>query len=114
MPGRATRFERAIEWLDDLPHAAITPLGLLTVAIVGVIDYVTGRELSFSIFYLFPIMLVAWCSGARSGVLLSIVSALVWGVVDARGPGEYSHALIPVWNAGARLGIFLIITSLLS
>jgi diguanylate cyclase (GGDEF)-like protein len=111
--GGATKWQGIEQRLDGCPDGALIPLALLIVAVLGGLDYVTGFEMSFSIFYLLPITLVAWFSGARSGTLLSIVSACVWAAVDVRGDA-YSPSWILAWNATTRLGIFLIITSLLS
>ena len=38
-------------------------LGLSLIAVVGLLDLVTGYELSFSLFYVLPIVLVTWLLG---------------------------------------------------
>lgn len=37
----------------------ITILSLAIILFIGMIDYITGAEISFSIFYLMPIILIA-------------------------------------------------------
>ena len=87
--------------------------GFSLVAVIGFLDYITGPELSFAIFYLVPIALGAWWGGFAQGILLSMVCAISWqGVEIAEGstvaPG------IQLWNGIARFGIFVITSSLLS
>ncbi len=89
-------------------------LALLFLLLLGVLDFWTGPELAFSIFYLVPIVLAVWFGGGKSpGVALSLVSALVWLWADVASGQTYSHTLIPFWNCSVRLGFFLIFTVLL-
>src|SRR5262245_9932670 len=89
-------------------------LGLVLVAIVGWIDYVSGTELSVSVFYVFPILFVTWYAGVWYGVLLSLVSAITWLILLLLGGFSVSHVLIHYWNGATRLGFFLISVFLLA
>jgi signal transduction histidine kinase len=83
--------------------------------VVGLADYLTGVELSFSIFYLIPVSLAAWFLGRGPGLFVSLVSAATWFANDSLfREHPYSHSLIPYWNALARLGMFLIVTLILA
>lgn len=87
---------------------------LAAILILGIIDYATGEELAFSIFYLFPVGIAAWYLGWEAGVALSILSALAWYVADAFTQiVPYENPFIPAWNTGVRLMTFLILTVLL-
>ena len=88
-------------------------LGLLLIAVVGLLDLVTGYELSFSLFYVLPIVLVTWLLGRWSGLIAAFASALVWLWADTATGHAYSHPLIPFWNTLIRLAFFVIITLLL-
>jgi diguanylate cyclase (GGDEF)-like protein len=95
-------------WVARLsPHAALV-LGLAVVALLGAADYATGREVSFSIFYLAPVALATWRAGRARGLVVSAVAAAVWGSVDLAAGSRYSSPLIPTWNVLARLGFFVI------
>ncbi len=86
----------------------------MLVLLIGVIDYQTGYELSFSLFYLIPICLATWVAGRDMGLLVSILSACVWYVADALSGHVYSLPIISLWNTGMRLGFFVVVTFLLS
>uniref|UniRef100_B8HMA6 Diguanylate cyclase n=1 Tax=Cyanothece sp. (strain PCC 7425 / ATCC 29141) TaxID=395961 RepID=B8HMA6_CYAP4 len=89
-------------------------LGYFSVGIIGILDFWTGHELSFSTFYLLPIAFTTWYLGQKSGITTSIISSLTWLLVDILSGNKYSSSLIPIWNASIRFSFFLIITLLLS
>lgn len=90
--------------------AATAALGL--VGIVAALDYLTGYEISFSLFYLVPIYLAAWQSGRHVGLLVCFVSAVCWLLADVSWH-SYSRPFIPYWNATVRLGFFVAVSELL-
>jgi diguanylate cyclase (GGDEF)-like protein len=88
--------------------------GLALILLVGLLDYLTGYELSFSLFYLTPIVLTTWFISRIVGIAISICSALVWLVANIASGHAYSHGAIHYWNTGIRLTFFIIVTLLLS
>ncbi len=89
-------------------------LGFILILLLGVVDYYSGFEFSFSIFYLAPIVLVTWRVGRTAGLVFSFLGALTWFVADAAAGHLYSSAFIYSWNTIMRLGFFLIISTLLT
>ena len=87
--------------------------GALFVILLGIADYLTGNEFTFSIFYLIPIVLVTWFSGRDYGLAISLLSALSWYVADALAGPTYAQPWIRYWNVVARFAIFVIVTLLL-
>jgi hypothetical protein len=103
-----------VRYLDRQSETQATVLSLLLSLAVGLLDYVTGFEISISIFYLLPIGLATWFAGWRKGVLMAGLGALLGGAVEYFGMAHYSHFIILYWNAAVRLGVFLIVVFLLS
>lgn len=98
-----------LERLEDLSFPVLVAIALFLALAVGAIDYVTGREMSFSVFYLLPILFVTWFGNKRLGVYFSLLSSLEWIIADQLGNPIYSHPTIPYWNMLVRLFFFLII-----
>lgn len=86
----------------------------LLLATVAVLDYLTGWEVSLTIFYLPPMVLVAWVVGKRAGVLFALLSALVWLLVDALSGHPKAYTLIRIWNAVMLAGYFAVTVVLLA
>jgi diguanylate cyclase (GGDEF)-like protein len=106
------RLERAIGQIDSATDAHIVLISVLVGAWVGVADYVTGADLSFSIFYLAPVVLLAWRLGRRAGLAGSVAAAIVWYIVDRLSDGSPANPIIPIWNGFVRLGFFVIVATL--
>lgn len=89
-------------------------LGVGVAMVVGALDFLTGSELSFALFYLAAVALGAWRGGRGAGLSLAIVCAGIWFLADRAGGHEYSRPFIPYWNAAIRLGFFVVVALLLS
>lgn len=101
-------------FLEKQSTARITAVSFVLLVVVALLDHLTGFELSFSIFYLLPIVLMTWYLQPQVGYLFSFVAALFWLLVDYSSNHTYSHVLIPIWNTIVRLSFFLVVTSLLA
>lgn len=82
--------------------------GLMLLCLVGVLDYLTGHELGFSLFYLVPIGLVGWFAGNKPGVFMAVAGASVWLAADIFSGAIYSNPGVYVWNTLIRLSFFLL------
>ena len=87
---------------------------LALVALVAVLDHVTGADLAFSIFYMGPIVLAAWFISRRAGILFAVSSAIIWGYLDYVDTAHQIAPWIIVWNATMRLGFFWIALELVA
>ena len=117
-PRRFTQ-RRMIALINDfLSRLSRLRLWLLVIGLlsgIGVADYFTGTDVSVGFFYLIPIAIAAWYINRSAGMWLSIASAVIWFVVN--GPAvpvqEFSFFAL-LWNAGIRLGFFVVVAALLS
>jgi len=107
-------LEEVYEYLNQQSKGFLLISGFTLVLLVGVIDYVTGAELSVSIFYLLPIALSVLFVNRRAGVLFSILSSAVGLATDFMVGHPYSHPIIVYWNNAIQMGFFLTIVFILS
>jgi diguanylate cyclase (GGDEF)-like protein len=103
-----------IEWLSRQKAIFFLISGLFSVVVFGIIDKITGSEISFSIFYLIPIIFVTWFSNRWVGIFISGASAIAWLMADLMAGQIYSHWIVPYWNAIMRFCIFLVNVYILS
>ncbi len=102
------------ERLGQQDKVVILTMGALCAGLLGTIDYLTGFEVSFAVFYLIPVSLVSWFAGKRAGVLVSLLSAVIWLAASEFAGQRYSHVAIGYWNSLTRLGFFVVVAYLLS
>lgn len=88
-------------------------VGLVGVALIGWLDWMTGTELAFSAFYLLPIGYATWFGGRRIGLGASLVGAIAFPAMEILSERVYSSAWIPIWNASIRLITLSVVTLLL-
>jgi len=93
--------------LSQLSRARLLGVCLAAVAVIAVVDFLTGYEISMSLFYLAPVAMAAWYAGKRLGIALAVLSSLSWIAADIAAGNEYSHWSVPIWNGSIRLGFFL-------
>lgn len=103
-----------LTYLEKWPKRTLVAFMLAQIMLFGVIDLVTGPEVSLSIFYLIPIATAAWLAGLRAGMVASFEAAIFWFLADILAGHTYSHPTIPFWNTLVRLGFFVIVTYSLS
>src|SRR5271157_1601302 len=105
---------RLLALIERWPKSVSLTVGALLVFVIGVLDYVTGYQLTFSAFYLLPIFILAWLGGQWGGLGGAVASAAVRTLVDLVGGRPYLSPLYIVWNTGMRLVLFVVVALLIS
>lgn len=89
-------------------------ISALTLVLIAYTDMLLGYEFGFALFYLLPIVMVAWYSGHKLGLLFSCVAAMLWFCIDDYTGHHYEHPYAMLWNAMMRFGIFSLVAYLIS
>jgi signal transduction histidine kinase len=100
--------------LDTQSKAFRVILSLALMAIVGLLDFLTGFELTFFAFYLIPVILAVWFVGRGFGIFVSVLCVLASTVGDLIAGARYSSSLVPVWNTAISLTFFLVVVWILA
>jgi signal transduction histidine kinase len=100
--------------LERCSRTTLVLAGLAMLAVIGAIDYLTGYEVLFSVFYLLDVGLAAWFVGRGVGLLMSVLSAMVWIGGDVAAGARYSSAWVPIWNALILMVFYFIVVWLLT
>jgi len=87
-------------------RAAPIALLVVAVAVIGAIDYASGPDIGFSLFYLVPIVWSAWRLTGAVAIGLAVLAAVFWLAADMLWHGLDAVVL---WNAFTRLGIYIVI-----
>lgn len=76
---------------------------------VGFIDYISGYEFNFFVFYFIPISITAWYLGMLPSVIVSLASITIWYLADYYTGHRYSIYVFAIWNTIILLVSFLVI-----
>lgn len=82
-------------------------ISLLVLLLIGWLDYITGYEFGFFIFYFIPVAIAAWFCGKSSGLAIAFASAFTWYLSDKYTHHPYSEAFFIYWEMFMRLISFL-------
>jgi diguanylate cyclase (GGDEF)-like protein len=104
---------RLLDALDGVPGRVLAGGCLLTILLVGMADYLTPQYLSFTIFYLLPV-LVGGGRSLRFGLRMAVASASVWLIADlVRRTPAYPSLFAPLWNTSLRFLVLGLVVALI-
>lgn len=105
-----TRF---LDSLDRQPAGVVIGVALLTLAFGVWADLATAADVSVSILYVLPVILLAWSVGRGWAVAFSLIAAVSWlGVFLLQHPASV-RTYVPYWNAGGELAFYALIGHLI-
>src|SRR5207249_10960411 len=101
-----------LRWRNRLTTSRSTLVAVCFViaAGLGYLDYLTGYEQTFLLFYLVPIGLGTWFGNFWIGFAFSMFSIVAWVVSDVAA----GVPTVGLWNIGMAIGSYAVFTSLLS
>jgi signal transduction histidine kinase len=105
---------RWLSWVNAQNPSMLAIFSALIVLAIGVIDFATGPEISFAIFYLLPIIIASWFVSKRAGLLIAALAGVLGLVADLSNAGAIDKIAVPVWNDSARLCIFVLVVVMLA
>ena len=82
---------------------------IIVTLLIGLLDFVTGYQISFFLFYGGPILVVAWFCHRKLAILTALFAGIVWWWADWQSGHPYLHNWMEGWEAGIRLGFFLLV-----
>jgi diguanylate cyclase (GGDEF)-like protein len=110
----SSRLPRDTGELVRVPRPVVVALGLATVAAIAILDYMTGPQVLLSVFYLLPVMAVAWATRSTVCALIVASSTALIGPLEALLKGFVHISLaVAIWNGAMRLVMFCIVLYLL-
>jgi signal transduction histidine kinase len=101
-------MSRLLQNVEPRQRALYIIACLTCVALVGTLDYLTGFELFFSVFYLLAVGVATWFVGRGFGLFISFLSVVVGIGADVAAGAHYSSSFVPIWN-GTLLAVFYIL-----
>jgi len=88
--------------------------GITALILIGVLDFITGPQFGFFVFYYLPIMFAGWYLGKKTTIAFSISATFIWLFADSLGDHVYDSEFFRYWNSFIRLLSFLLVGILFS
>jgi signal transduction histidine kinase len=95
-------FARQNRWI-------IIAIGLVSISIVGYIDFKTNTHLTWLAFYIVPASFAGWYIGRGPATAIAVLGAAIWYVDKFLHPSSAENmGWILFWNFSMRLGTFVV------
>ena len=111
MEQRAKNF---LEAFDNKSPLFWTIIGVIIVGLLGFLDYLTGNELTLSLLYLIPIVLVTGGVDRSMGLFLSLISGLTLLGAEIAAGQTYSHPIFYLLNTLVRTLFYVVVVYLVA
>jgi signal transduction histidine kinase len=103
-----------VKKLEQYPPFMAAIFAVAIDLMVGYGDYVTGYNVSVSIFYLIGVAIGVWFIGFGFGVFMSALSVATGMVADLTNGVHFANPFIPIWNGIVLLIFYLVFTWVLA
>lgn len=100
--------------LEKSPKVLLIAIGVAIAAAVEGIDYVTGPEIAFYVFYLIPVAFFAWYCGIVLGASAAFLCAIAAEATDLATGARYSSFAHLCWSTGVKISVLVIVSLALS
>lgn len=113
-PAEERGWLRLLRVFDRTPLPGVAAVCGILILGIGYLSYRTGPHLSCSLLFLIPVLVVSRAGGLVPGTLAAVFAAATWLAAELAVGLEQGHPVTPYWNAGMRLGTFLVAVGLVS
>jgi signal transduction histidine kinase len=107
-------MRRLVKNLEGWSKRDFVIAAIVMLVVIGSVDYLTGFQVFFSVFYLLEVGLATWYVGRGFGLVMSVLSVVVWLGGDLAAGARFSNPLVPIWNALILLTFYAIVVGLLT
>lgn len=87
---------------------------VIALILIGFLDYFTGPQFGFFVFYYIPILFAGWFIDRKTSLIYALIATVVWWTADSLGDNIYSSEFFRYWNSFIRLLSFLLVGVLFS
>ena len=101
-----------VRWMAARSGGEVMLIAVAAMVIIAGLDWATGEDLAFAIFYALPVALAAWFGNRAMGLVVALLATGAWDGFEVLAGHDTGHPLVLVWNAVIR-GSFLVLGTLL-
>jgi PAS domain S-box-containing protein len=107
-----SHMDATIQRLRMRPNGWVTAAGFAVTLLLSWFDYLTGPDVSFSLFYLLPVMGVGWVCGRKPALWIAVVAAISWTAAERFGGTRELRPWVYPFNFLAHAGVLAVVAGL--
>jgi diguanylate cyclase (GGDEF)-like protein len=107
-------IKELLETLEKRSPIYWTMVGIVSIGLLGILDYLTGNEITFSLFYLIPIVAVTWAADRKAGLFMSFMSAVTLMGAEIAAGQIFSHPIFYLLNTLIRTLFYVVVVYLVA
>jgi diguanylate cyclase (GGDEF)-like protein len=108
------RAKNIFEALEKRSPLFWTIVGGFSIVLIGFLDYLTGNEVAFSLFYILPIALVTLAMDLKTGLVMSFLGALTLLGAEIAAGQTFSHPSLYFLNTLIRTLFYAVVAYLVA
>jgi signal transduction histidine kinase len=110
----ATRAPVLETWGGPLSAKFTVVLAWVLVAVIAIVDFFMGSEITLRFLYCVPIVLLVSARRISMAVFMAVACDLCWVIGDKIAGAHYSRPSVPLINGAITLGVYLLVIWLLA
>jgi diguanylate cyclase (GGDEF)-like protein len=101
------------QWMNQLSQRQALLLAYGILLPLTALDYATPPDVSYSIFYMIPVVIVGWRASFRHAAAMSFIASVLLAAANVHSGVKHSSLWVYCWNPGTRFAIYFGICFLL-
>ena len=82
---------------------------MVSLLVIGVLDFITSYKFRLLPLYVGPIFVVAWFFGKKMGVVSALFSGVIWWCANWFNGDPDLHSWVQAWEISRHVGFFLVV-----
>jgi signal transduction histidine kinase len=108
-----TLVQQVQKFNPQLTRSGYGVISVLLVPTIGIANYLVGKDITLSVFYVLPIAIAAWYIGRTFALVLAFLSVVTWITADFASGGYYDNYFFLLWNGTIRLLLYVVVIVLI-
>jgi len=104
-------WQKLVDFHAGLSKGVLLAEAVFLVIVIGIIDYLTGYDVTFFPFYSIPILLLVGFASTQSAIAICVLSALAWRWADSASGHIYPNEFLHNWDTVVRLIFFWLVVT---
>src|SRR5258708_38979671 len=104
-----TLVQQVQRFNPQLTRSGYGVISVVLVPTIGIANYLVGKDITLSVFYVLPIAIAAWYIGRTFALVLAFLSVVTWITADFASGVHFENYFCLLWNGTIRLFLYVVV-----